>query len=457
MKLNIDGSRNMTNKTTTALIAVVVVVIIAAAALYVAGVFSGGGDQGEDTPNIDSQLLLYGNANMDYTMDDSDLEIIDSIIAGTASLDDYPLADANADGNVDEADRTIAQALVNREPTTAYAYCYDTSNNLAAIEFQYPLENAVVHGTNPTTMVCDIGSAGVMAGYFSADPVVHSTLVNSDAVDLQMTGMKPSDQCWQRFIELDAQVGVGAIITEAGTNRFADFATDIAAAQIPLLRFETGTAYDSIASAITIGFICGEQSERSSVDYAELTFDALAEIESKLSSLTDDQRKVFVAINMGSRIAQTESGYTQKGELAGGMSIGDVSAEFAEMYPGESVDNMQSPEALSNYDQYLDIVFSFGSYDYSQEGLDEVAADWADNAMYFEYLECYPEMVYVDVFLPQACQAAYMASVMYPDLVSQEWADDLLKSFMEISGATYSFDDVITVYTYEDYMAAVAA
>ena len=121
MKLNIDGSRNMTNKTTTALIAVVVVVIIAAAALYVAGVFSGGGDQGEDTPNIDSQLLLYGNANMDYTMDDSDLEIIDSIIAGTASLDDYPLADANADGNVDDADSSIAQALVTREPTTAYA------------------------------------------------------------------------------------------------------------------------------------------------------------------------------------------------------------------------------------------------------------------------------------------------------------------------------------------------
>ena len=447
----------MTNKTTTALIAVVVVVIVAAAALYATGAFNGGGDDREEAPNIDSQLLLYGNADMDYTIDDSDLKIIDDIISGVASIDDYPLADANADGKIDEADRTIVQALVDREPTTAYAYCYDTSNNLSAIEFQYPLENAVVHGTNPTTMVCDIGSAGVMAGYFSADPGVHSSLVNSGAVDLQMTGMKPSDQCWQRFIELDAQVGVGAIITEAGTDRFADFATDIDAAQIPLLRFETGTAYDSIASAITIGFICGEQSERSSVDYAELTFDALEEIENKLSSLTDDQRKVFVAINMGSRIAQTESGYTQKGELAGGMSIGDVSAEFAETYPGESVDKMQSSEALSNFDQYLDIVFSFGSYDYSEDGLGEVVTDWTDNAMYFEYLECYQSMVYVDVFMPQACQAAYMASVMYPELVSKEWADDLLKSFMEISGAAYPFDDVITVFTFEDYMAAISA
>ena len=211
------------------------------------------------------------------------------------------------------------------------------------------------------------------------------------------------------------------------------------------------------ASAITIGFICGEQSEKSSVEYAELTFNALEEIENMLSSLTDDQRKVFVAINMGSRIAQTESGYTQKGELAGGMSIGDVSTEFAETYPGESVDKMQSPEALSNFDQYLDIVFSFGSYDYSQEGLREVAADWADNVMYFEHLECYHDMVYVDVFMPQACQAAYMASVLYPELVSEEWANDLLKSFMEISGAAYPFDDVITVYTYEDYMAATSA
>ena len=75
---------------------------------------------------------------------------------------------------------------------------------------------------------------------------------------------------------------------------------------------------------------------------------------------------------------------------------------------------------------------------------------------YVEGLQCYQDLVFVNAFMPQVCQVAYVASVMYPELVTEQWADELLASFIEISGGEYSVDDVTPVFTYEDYQVYIS-
>lgn len=435
-------------------VAAAAIVIIAAVAVYASGALNKGGDT--EAAEIDAQLMLYGNADGDHTISQADLDIVNEVIAGNAELSDYPFADANADGIVDQTDVDIVSKLIDRQPTVAYVYCYDTANNPTAKAIQYPLEDVVVQSTNPTTIMCEIGAAGVVAGYFTHDPVVHSVLDTAGAVDLKGSAMKISSEAWMNFMNLDAEVGVGAIVTETGTDRLADFAGDIEAAQIPLLRFNTGDVYDSLSSAITLGFICGQATEESSVRYAELSFDAMKHIEQVLSALTEDQREVFVSLSMTTRISGTESDYTHKVELAGGTGLGDVSSEFAELYAGDTATKMESNEALSNFDSQLDRIFSFRTVDYSSAATAEFADYWADTMSYVEGLQCYQDLVFVNAFMPQVCQVAYVASVMYPELVTEQWADELLASFIEISGGEYSVDDVTPVFTYEDYQVHIS-
>ena len=59
--------------------------------------------------------------------------------------------------------------------------------------------------------------------------------------------------------------------------------------------------------------------------------------------------------------------------------------------------------------------------------------------------------------MPIPVQVAYTAAVLYPDLVSMEWADEVFQKFYDVaSPASYALEDVIPVFTYDDYMAVAA-
>ncbi len=65
------------------------------------------------TPQISINMTLevYGNANLDYTIDQNDVDYVNSIISGSKSTTAY--ADANQDGKIDQADIQQIQALIN--------------------------------------------------------------------------------------------------------------------------------------------------------------------------------------------------------------------------------------------------------------------------------------------------------------------------------------------------------
>ncbi len=433
-----------------AAVAVAIIVVVAAVSVYLIG--SGGGNDRQET-EVDAVLLLYGNANQDYTIDQQDLDIINAIIGGTQSFEDYPLADANADGTVDESDAELVRTLIDREPCTVYVYNVGMDNTYTATAVEYPLTNVVVHRNTPPSVMCQIGAAHCVIGYFEIKEVSQSALIVAGAVDLEGSAT-PSDASWQNFMELDAELGVGAIFSDASVTTLSSRYDDITAAEIPLIRLNVSGPYDNIAASVTMGFLCGTDTEASSLEYAELCWSTLDYISDALSGLSDDDAKVVVVISRARTIANVESNFTQRAELAGGINLGDVSELFAQEYAGDGSTSMQSSEALSNYDDYIDAIVYYASEDYGQTLEDYAQSVWTSYKSYFENLDNYVNMFVVNAMMPIPVQIAYTAAALYPDLITIDWADSVFQEFYDVASmSNYTFEDVIPLFTYEDYVA----
>ena len=172
------------DKKTTMIAAIVVVVVIVIAAAAV--VLTRNGGSSDPNESIASQLQIMGNANDDYTIDAADMEIVDGIISGDVSFTDYPLADANNDGVVDESDKVLLQDIIDRKDgITVNVICLDRFGNNTVVPCEYPLRNVVTYATNMQMPTLYANGGQYIAGYFSSSYEVAEGSINPNAMDLQ--------------------------------------------------------------------------------------------------------------------------------------------------------------------------------------------------------------------------------------------------------------------------------
>ena len=116
---------------------------------------------------------------------------------------------------------------------------------------------------------------------------------------------------------------------------------------------------------------------------------------------------------------------------------------------------MQSAEALANYDD-ADKLISFRSWDYDSNSDYVKKNQWDKFKGSFDTLDSYENLVYINNILPGAIKMAYIAHILYPNLVSEDYAEsvftDVAKLVPSLEG--YTVDNSIIVYTYEDYTAS---
>ena len=108
-----------------AIIVVAVVVVLLGAG---GAVLLFGGNHNSNNPygSVDSKLLIRGNVNDDYTIDGDDMSLLEDVMNGDKKLSDYPYADIDADGNVNETDKALLQDLIDRKAgTVVYIDCLD--------------------------------------------------------------------------------------------------------------------------------------------------------------------------------------------------------------------------------------------------------------------------------------------------------------------------------------------
>lgn len=452
------------DKKVITIIAVVVVVAIVAVAAFV--LLNGGGD---DTKRVDSKyaLQIMGNANEDMTIDSKDVKIVEEIADGKLEFRDYPFADANHDGKVNSSDVQIVKNLADRKSGTKVIIVnMDFNGNKAYTEATYPLTKIVPYGVNAVEPIITVDGGRSVAAYFaSAYPINEASM---EGVDLKGGSRSIGDAAWKNFLTTDAAVHFDAFITtyDARAQVLDTYVADLKEAGIPLICYPAADADGELSLAVTIGFMLGGNSEKLGKKYAEIYEDVLDKIESAMKKVSDADKQTYIAMNMDTSICQNDSTYNTIGAIAGGIPYYKTDAEFAAKYKGTSSTAAATVEALSNInaDKYL----SYRSIDQvvDADALKEVyKTRWEySNSKGVKVVDLFTfsddenKVLYINNIAPAPVRVAYSAYWLYPELLSEKWADSIMQKFIDEGFTPYdgkSIDtQLVTKFTYQDYLDA---
>lgn len=200
-----------------------------------------------------------------------------------------------------------------------------------------------------------------------------------------------------------------------------------------------------------MGYLFGETCEKRSQQFAEMTFSMLSDINKKLEQVTS--KKTYLAVAAGNSIGQLDSAYNKVCDFAGGSPIANL--------PGSSAEAIeQGSEGYKNYKP--DYIISFRTLDYSVDWTHAVTGkvtspqdEWNKYKAYWQDMDCYKNLVYVNLAMPVIAQIAYVAETFYPELFEEGYADSIhqkiVNQFMEYLGNGFDVSkDMTTIFGYED-------
>ena len=444
------------------IIAVVAVAVVGVAA---AVVFLGGGN-GDDTSRVDVEyaLQLMGNANEDMTMDGKDVKIVEEIVNGNLKAEDYPYADANNDGKVTADDVQVVKDLVNRKTgTKAFVVNMGSDGKTKITEVTYPMTKIVPYGINILAPILVIDGGKNIAAYFaSAYPNNEASM---QGVDLKGGSRSIGDKAWQNFLTTDAEVHFdGFVYTYDARAQVLDtYVDDMNAAGIPILCFAAADSDGELKAAVTLGFLFGEKSEKLGKKYADIYENVRETITKKVGNAKET---TYIAMNMDTSVCQNDSTYNAIGLVAAGKPYYKTDSAFAEKYKGTSSTAAASVETLSNVN--MEKVLSYRSIDHVLSA-DEQKQIYIDRWEYsnskgvqvkelFEYADAEDKVLYINNILPAPVRVAYSAYWLHSDLLTKEWADSVMKEFIDggftpFVGKTIG-KELVTIFTYQDYINA---
>jgi iron complex transport system substrate-binding protein len=117
---------------------------------------------------FDFTLEIYGNANMDDTIDELDIEYVQGIIDGTNG--ETELADANFDGQIDEADLEQIQLILDGSETKLTYF--DMLGEPETVN--KPIKRLVNMGFNGVEMTRILGAEDILVAH-GQDRTAHKT------------------------------------------------------------------------------------------------------------------------------------------------------------------------------------------------------------------------------------------------------------------------------------------
>lgn len=452
----------MANKLLTAIVVVVIVVAVIAAAVVV----TGGDENGDETPNYefeDLQLMIYGNANGDFTIDDSDRQLVQSIIDGgdQSALAEHPFADVDNNGVVDSADLELLDRIIDRQPCTVNVACVDLEGNDVVKSVSYPLNNIALIGVNVITAALYTNAGDKVVAYASF-PTSYPNMYSQLGGTSFSAGLGPYYD-WSIFTQVDQQTPVDAVFVDAQYAAFVsenDYAS-LDLGGIPYMVYQVSSPNAHTSAVATIGFLCGTSTEAVGYSFVSSTVDVLTHVSSVLESVPEDERSTFMTFATSmTTISQNDHPNNDVGILAGGIPYHEVNSEFTSLYPGSST-STTAPDALAQFkdaDAYILITSKdFGSdmYEYIIS-LFEPASGNDPQDFFYGVIENWH---YINNLLPGAVKVACMAEILYPDLFSG-YGDEVLQSFIDAGYSPFegqSLDTIISVMDYQDYLDAKAA
>ncbi len=402
--------------------AVVVVIIAVAAALVIT---TGEDDKNQVVDVTASQYgLVYGNADGDCDLDDTDLRIIQQIIDGESRLADYPLADTNRNGVVDQEDYDLLQKMINRESMVVEVM--DVTGHKTS---KFPISKAVMTGgTNARVVISVLNLDKYIAA--SSTNTNLSEVLDKDLVALRESGRIPvlttnansDDQTKLAAIDFDA-----AIIEESGMSGFSAQAfQDLYKAKgASFLEFSYDNYEASIQAIATIGILVGEEeAAQKYIDYCESVIKNIKGKEGgKYGTVT------VMGVVMTNSVCGLGGDYHEAMEVAGGKDLADFKTSTKKFPDGSDntwlLDPKYNPQYLVHYSSV-----TFGS-DPKTSTMSAIQKNFSETAAYKA-----GNYYVMNGVLPLPVRIAYTAEILYPDCFENGWKESVLKEYMtEFVGA----------------------
>jgi len=451
----------MDPKTTKiAVVAVIAVIVIAAAAV----VISGSGKS--SSVDIDAALEVYGNADGDYKIDKNDLKIIEKINKGEEgyTLAKYPLADANYDGEVTDADEALVQKILNKEACTVYHINYITTGktdvryNSYVVDTKWPIVNSIGNGAaNALILYTILGIEDKIAAinYSSSSPPdstlypKFSEMESLGTSTMYLTASKVTDT-------LAKNPDITAVIT-ADNKGYLTSKTDgridedgLEAMNIDVIRVKHAAVDpEEYGSALLLlGFLY--QAESNAKDAIAWIQDAYDKLDAKIAS---EGKVRVVATSSSGYVSTLYSDYADVAIQAGGeytlpattsasIKIADNAWLLEDEYQGEYIIEMKTGSGLK------------GSW-YKADGIDmaklqAAVDDFKDFKAYQNHKVCV-----TSGDIPIVARVLYTAYFYYPELVTMDYADQIHQEFVDkFLGGTYQVSGLHFAYTFDEIMEA---
>ncbi len=281
----------------------------------------------------DYTLDIFGNANLDDTIDEDDIEYVAGIIKGTNEATE--LADANYDGLIDEDDiAQIEQIILGEEKELTIR---DSVGRIITVNM--PINKVITFNKEQVETMRSIKATDTIVGV--GKYVIEDEFL-ADFVDYPNVGSM-ADPNYETLLKLDPEIILlyatfYATQCEAIQDKLNDLDPDLKVIRIDLFKPESYADETN-----TLGYLLGRTEE--SIEFIQFYESWMGSISEKLDDIPQDEWPlVYFENRKPYYCAGNGTGHQQKVELAGGKNIFSDREGYFDVDPEAVVE--RNPEVI---------------------------------------------------------------------------------------------------------------
>lgn len=437
-------------------VAIVIVVAVAGVATFI---IMNNGDK-KNVSKTDAALEVYGNADNDYKIDANDKDIIQKIINGEEgyTLEKYPMADAFYDGEVNEKDLTQIQKILNGEDCTVWHMWYKTNTSESrydskVVDTKWPIKKCIANGAaNALLCYSMIGLDDKIAAinYSSSSPPDKVLYPKYNAMESLGTSTQyltaskvvqavKEDRSITAVITADNK----GYLTSTASGRIDEDGLEAMGIDVIRIKHAAVDPEEFSSALLLLGFLF--QKESNAYEAADWIKDVYADMDEKLKGITTKVK--VAAASTDASVSMKNSDYADVTVRAGGEYVyGIANVASKKMAEDSTLYTNYNPEKII----LLRTSGTNGTW-YEKDGLNLSAFslkidDYADFKAYTN-----KQIYLVSGDCPVVARVLYSAAVLYPDLISVDYADEVHQKFVDkFLNSAYNVSELKFMYTFDE-------
>lgn len=226
-------------------------------------------------------LGIFGNANLDDTIDENDIEYVRGIIRGTN--DATELADVNHDGQIDEDDIAHIERIISGDETSLTLNTFSIHEKAKVITVHKPVERIVVLAISGGEAIRIVNSADKVVGVGSGFSEEKNKAM------FPHLSQRPQVGTWSNpDIEAIVSLNPDLVIADVRWPDPELLEDKLQGFDIPVVRMGFTYPDFSIQEMVALGYILDER--ESAEEFAEFMIGYLNLIDDRLSTLSEGEK-----------------------------------------------------------------------------------------------------------------------------------------------------------------------